>query len=204
MSYPTVILATTNKDKVADYTAIWDHYRKEYFFSLKKVPYKLDDPEEGDFSTSENALLKARHYAKTLSRPVLSDDSGISVDGLGGAPGLLAHRWSNEKGMTLGDAILSELPAGVTRKAHIFTSLAFADPLTGEAHVVEAVQHGTIGLVNTAPSTHGGYRGVFIPDGYTQPLWDIGIDHLIKSHTYFRKTAYRRLMEIVYPLISAL
>jgi len=53
-------------------------------------------PEETGVSFLENAALKARHYARRSGRIAVADDSGISVDALGGAPGLYSSRFGGE------------------------------------------------------------------------------------------------------------
>lgn len=62
---------------------------------------KYVDPEEGDDSYVTNALLKARTLREQLSRAginaaVLADDSGIELDALDGAPGVLSARYAGE------------------------------------------------------------------------------------------------------------
>ncbi len=53
-------------------------------------------PEETGTTSLENARLKALHYARLSGRLTLSDDSGLSVDALGGAPGLFTSRFGGE------------------------------------------------------------------------------------------------------------
>ena len=92
-----LLLATTNPGK-----------RREYQALLADLPLRLltlddagiaDDVEEGEESFLANARLKAHTYA-ALAREhgmrawVLADDSGLEVDALGGAPGVLSTRWA--------------------------------------------------------------------------------------------------------------
>lgn len=75
----------------------------------------------------ENALIKARHAARTSGLPALGDDSGICVDALDGAPGLLSARYAGEHGdaqaniAKLLDA-LRDVPAA-QRTAHFHCSI---------------------------------------------------------------------------------
>ena len=89
-----IVIATKNKGKVA-----------EIALALAKLPVKviaLSDfeaiPEavEDGMSFQENALLKARHYAKYTGRACLADDSGLEVDFLQGAPGIYSARFAGE------------------------------------------------------------------------------------------------------------
>ncbi len=54
----------------------------------------LPESAETGVSFAENAALKARAAAKASGRPALADDSGLSVDALGGAPGIYSARWA--------------------------------------------------------------------------------------------------------------
>src|SRR5262245_7429119 len=53
-------------------------------------------PEETGSTFLENATIKALHYCRTTGRLAVADDSGLSVDALGGAPGLLSSRFAGE------------------------------------------------------------------------------------------------------------
>ena len=59
------------------------------------------DPEETEPTFLGNALIKAKALYSLVGVPVLSDDSGICVDALGGAPGVLSARFGCEKGQNL-------------------------------------------------------------------------------------------------------
>ena len=80
-----IVLATGNKGKIREFSEAFSH------LSIDCVPVKevitIEEPEETGTTFMENALLKARYYAKATNRPCLADDSGITVDALNGAPG---------------------------------------------------------------------------------------------------------------------
>lgn len=86
-----LILASHNRGKLAELEG-----------ALSGLPIRLRSaadcampvPEEGACSFVENALLKARHAAQISGLPALSDDSGLVVDGLGGAPGVHSARYA--------------------------------------------------------------------------------------------------------------
>ena len=91
-----IVIATQNKGKVA-----------EIALALSKLPVKvmalsdfgpIPDAVEDGMSFLENALLKARHYAKYTGRACLADDSGLEVDFLQGAPGIYSARFAGEHG----------------------------------------------------------------------------------------------------------
>jgi len=58
----------------------------------------IDDAEETGATFVENALIKARHASRASGLPALGDDSGICVDVLGGAPGLISARYAGTHG----------------------------------------------------------------------------------------------------------
>jgi len=72
---------------------------------LDGMPYRVlgpadvrlrDAPEETGATFMENAILKARHYAEKSGLLAVADDSGLSVDALGGGPGLYSSRFGGE------------------------------------------------------------------------------------------------------------
>jgi len=86
-----LLIATTNPGKL-----------KEIKRFLKDLPVELvglkdvgitDSPEETGISFEENAILKAKYYAKESGLPTLADDGGFEIDALGGEPGVKSHRW---------------------------------------------------------------------------------------------------------------
>ena len=89
-----IIIATHNKDKF-----------KELYHGLSSLDIKLlslyDFPkikeivEDGE-TLKDNALIKARTVYKITSLPTISDDTGLEVDALGGAPGVFTARYAGE------------------------------------------------------------------------------------------------------------
>ncbi|MBP3675956.1 MAG: non-canonical purine NTP pyrophosphatase, partial [Campylobacter sp.] len=94
-----IVLATNNMDKVREIKA---YYTEFEVVALKEIckPFEI---EENGISFYENAMIKARAvYARVKELGLeneyiaLSDDSGISVDALGGRPGIYSARYSGE------------------------------------------------------------------------------------------------------------
>jgi len=86
-----MLLATTNPGKI-----------REIRLALEGVPVELrtladlspvDEPEETGRTFAENALLKARHYARATGLVVIAEDSGLAIDALGGRPGVESARY---------------------------------------------------------------------------------------------------------------
>lgn len=152
---PVLVVATLNADKGRELAAL-----------LSGVPYDVrvladmpgaDLPDEGATSYRENALLKARAAARFAGALALADDSGLEVDALGGAPGVLSARFG---AAGLDDAgrvrhLLQRL-LGVDpsrRTARFRCVIALVDPDEAE-RVVEGVVDG---LIAGTPSGSGGF-----------------------------------------------
>src|SRR6185369_3634698 len=88
----TLVLATGNRGKVAEFQALLG---PAGFTLLTPADVGFEsEVEETGATFLENALLKARSLAALTRYPILSDDSGLEVDALGGAPGLYSARYS--------------------------------------------------------------------------------------------------------------
>lgn len=115
--------------------------------NLKEFPAILPAEETGE-TLEENAILKAQAYAKETGLLTLSDDSGLEVESLGGAPGVYSARFAGE-GCSYEDnnRLLLEKLAGVEkskRKARFRSVIAIYDPESGESAFVEGVLEGEI------------------------------------------------------------
>ncbi len=89
-----IILASNNKGKIQEFK----DYLKEYginVISLKEARCNIDVEENGT-TYAENALIKAEAIYKLTGKPVISDDSGLEVDYIGGKPGLYSARFLGE------------------------------------------------------------------------------------------------------------
>ena len=95
-----LILASRNKKKIKEVEAILaTHFEDVRILSLDDVGY-VGDIEEDGTTFEENALIKARTAvaAGGGNYPAIADDSGLSVDVLGGAPGVYSARYAGEHG----------------------------------------------------------------------------------------------------------
>jgi len=87
-----IILATKNKGKLAEL----EEPLSALGFSVETLPEDyIDIPETGN-SFEENALIKAKFVCDDLGLPALADDSGLSVAGLKGAPGIYSARYGDD------------------------------------------------------------------------------------------------------------
>ena len=161
----TFVLATHNLHKIEEFNAILGSLVP----GITVIGYDGPEPIEDGVSFAENALIKARAAAAHTGLPSLSDDSGICVDVLGGAPGIFSARWAGSaKDNAANVQLLLDQLSDVgeeDRGAHFQCTIAVVNPVTNEEYVVEGKLPGRI-----AREVHGangfGYDPVFIPEGY--------------------------------------
>ena len=88
---PKLVIASHNAGKLRE---IDDLLRPYGIQTLGAPELGLDEPEETEDSFAGNALLKALAAARAANLPALSDDSGLAVEALNGAPGIYSARWA--------------------------------------------------------------------------------------------------------------
>lgn len=136
--------------------------------SLLDFP-ETTEVEETGATFADNASIKATAYALQTGAWALSDDSGLEVEALGGAPGIYSARYSGE-GASDADRIerlLYELArtGDTQRRARFVSAVSLSDPTGRIVNVSEGICEGRIG--HSPRGEHGfGYDPVFIPDGF--------------------------------------
>ena len=88
-----LVLASGNAGKLKELSALLAPLGIEV---LPQSAFNVSEAEEPHPSFVENAIAKARHAARATGLPALADDSGLCVDALGGAPGVLSARFAGE------------------------------------------------------------------------------------------------------------
>ena len=88
-----IVLASNNQGKLKEFRQILSPLNISLYTQSE---FQVPEAEEPFHSFVENALAKARHAAKLTGLPALADDSGICVNALGGAPGVLSARFAGE------------------------------------------------------------------------------------------------------------
>ncbi|MDE0093496.1 MAG: RdgB/HAM1 family non-canonical purine NTP pyrophosphatase [Gammaproteobacteria bacterium] len=89
----TVVVATHNDNKVRELTTL---LRTNSFQLVSLKEFSIPSVEETGSTFRENALLKAEYATKHTNLPAIADDSGLSVDVLGGEPGVRSARYAGE------------------------------------------------------------------------------------------------------------
>ena len=103
-----LVLATSNRGKLAEMQPL---LADAGFVLVTQGELGITDAVEDGHSFVENALIKARHAARCSGLPAIADDSGLIVDSLGGAPGLISAHYAGVHGDAAGNIrkLLGEL-----------------------------------------------------------------------------------------------
>lgn len=161
---PRLVVASKNPDKISEI--------EEILRSLSltdEIVRGLDWPdiEETGRTLQENALIKARAVAEFTGLPVVADDTGLEVDGLGGGPGVKTARYAGP-GASYEDNVvrlLASMEGVEDRTAQFRTVVALVMP-----DGVEVTAEGSVEGVITKERRGGGgfgYDPVFEVDGQT-------------------------------------
>jgi XTP/dITP diphosphohydrolase len=170
----SIVLATRNPHKVEELAAMLEDLPVEVL-SFADFPEMPDVVEDGE-TLEENATKKALEVALFTGLPSLADDTGLSVDALGGAPGIRSARYAGEGANTERNnaKLLLELAGvdGGARSAAFRCAVALATPV-GDATVVVGE---TRGVILEAPRGAGGfgYDPLFLPDGHERTYAEMG------------------------------
>ena len=145
----------------------------------------LADPAETGVTFEENALLKARFVAAATGLPAIADDSGLIVDVMGNAPGILSARWSGTHGDDAANnrlllAQIEDIPDD-DRTARFRCAAALVVPVEsdgdglGEFHETVALGEMPGTIVRHPHGMNGfGYDPIFMPDEQPQSAQDSG------------------------------
>jgi XTP/dITP diphosphohydrolase len=171
-----VVVATHNAHKVAELQRILEVRVP----GIQLLPYDGPTPVEDGDTFEANALIKARAAAAHTGLPAIADDSGVSVDALGGAPGIDSAHYSGQRDDTANlQLVLTNLGTESNRAAHFTCAAALVDPLDSEGtpfeHVALGVWPGTI--AHEAAGIGGfGYDPIFVPEGLEVTSAEISAD----------------------------
>ncbi|MES2997281.1 MAG: RdgB/HAM1 family non-canonical purine NTP pyrophosphatase [Verrucomicrobiota bacterium] len=170
---PRLIVATRNAHKTTEIRALAGQW-----FDVLDVTAFPECPEIPETGTTflENARLKAHGISRVIDGWVLSDDSGLEVDALGGAPGV----WSSSFGGVEGDharnntRLLHELHGKTDRAARFRCTMVLARDGLEVANFSGTVE----GRILDAARGPGGfgYDPLFVPDGYDATFSELGDD----------------------------
>ncbi len=157
-----LVIATHNQGKLAELRALLGSH-VSHITSVGEL--NLPEPVEDGATFIENALIKARAAAKASGLPALADDSGLCINALNGAPGVITADWT-KRGMAGITELVEQMGTNPDRGAQSVCVLALAYP-DGRTQVFEGKVSGQI--VWPARGENGfGYDPVFLPDGQSR------------------------------------
>jgi XTP/dITP diphosphohydrolase len=190
-----LLLATNNQGKIAEYRRLFED-----------IPYQLVTPSDFDLNISveetghsmeQNAILKATAFAAASGLLTIADDSGLEVDALNGAPGVLSARYAS---IDAGDRdnvnyLLKRLD-GVPRKkrcARFRCVIAMAGP----SGLIEIVSGQCEGYITFKPrGEHGfGYDPIFYLPGKGKTMAEMSLD--LKNMISHRARAAAKIMMLL-------
>ncbi|MBC7222358.1 RdgB/HAM1 family non-canonical purine NTP pyrophosphatase [Candidatus Bipolaricaulota bacterium] len=163
-----VLIGTGNPAKLAEIREILGEIPGIEWVSAAEL--NLPEPKEEGKTLEENAIIKAVAYAKHSGLPALAEDTGLEVEALAGAPGVLSSRFSGkEKDYAANNEKLLALLSGKENRRARFRTVACLALPDGRFWTSEGVLEGTIA---EEPRGKGGfgYDPLFIPEGESRTL----------------------------------
>lgn len=184
-----LLVATGNSHKTEEIRAMLGD---EYDVSdLKSFP-KLPAVDETGTTFLANATLKAVEISQQVPGLVMSDDSGLEVDALGGDPGVYSSRYAGQDGNDSANnaKLLKELDGAADRTARFRCVMVLAENGEVLAHFDGAVEGR---MINELQGEGGfGYDPLFVPDGHDLTFAELGEE--IKNGLSHRARAMEKVV----------
>ena len=190
-----VVLATRNDHKVVELRAILADVCDELGLEIVGASEWPDAPDvvEDEVSFEGNARLKAVALALHTGLPALADDSGLSVEVLGGAPGIFSARWSGRHGDDRANLELLLAQLADVKDEHRAAAFVCAAVLAMPDGRVRATEGRMPGLLAREPKgTNGfGYDPILVVEGDTRHSAELSPEE--KNAISHRGKAFRRM-----------
>ena len=183
-----ILIGTNNPGKYKEICTLLPKKTKKH--SLNE--FKILTPKETGKSFKENSFIKASYFSKKTNLICLSDDSGLEIDLLDGAPGIYSSRWSGKKNNF--DLAIKKIFKEMDKKKKDWIKVnnaRFVCCIT--LYWPNGKNFSSQGIINgkISPRKKGingfGYDPIFIPDGYKKTFGEMdiklkmSIDHRFKS-----------------------
>lgn len=183
-----LLIATRNRGKLLEVWQLLSDLPLT-LSSLRDFPAATEVEETGT-TFADNASIKASAYALQTGAWTLSDDSGLEVDALGGAPGVYSARYAVAGATDLEriELLLSELArtGDGARRARFICAVSVADPAGRIINVSTGACEGRIAQAPRGAQGFG-YDPVFIPEGFEQTFGELSSE--IKQNISHRARA---------------
>ena len=189
-----IVVATHNKGKLAEFAELLKPYGVT---AVSAGELGLPEPDETGTTFVENARIKAEAAMKACGLIAMSDDSGLCVDALDGAPGVYTADWAGpdrdwNRAMRLVEEKLQAKGAATPeqRRASFVCTLCVMWP-DGEERVFEGLAPGHLAWPPRGALGHG-YDPMFVPDGGTRTFAEL--DPAEKNRISHRAKALEKLV----------
>lgn len=189
-----LLIATHNQGKLDEMRALLAPFG---VIVTSAAEMGLPEPDETETTFVGNARIKAHAAVKATGLPALSDDSGIEIDALGGAPGVYTADWAETPNgrdfvmaMTRTHEELQKIDAPQPRTARFCCTLVLAWP-DGHDEIFPGVMPGRVVWPMRGIQGHG-YDPIFVPDGYDVTFGEM--DRWEKNKISHRADAVQKLV----------
>jgi len=189
-----LIFATHNEHKLREIQEILIGFYQ--VIGLHELGFGEDIPETAD-TLEGNAAIKAEYVYGKLGIDCFSDDTGLEIEALQGAPGVYSARFAGEN-CTFADNVnkVLRLLQGVANRKACFRSVICLI-MDGERYFFEGKVEGKI--IETPKGTDGfGYDPVFIPDGFTETFAEMPLEE--KNRISHRGIATQKLIAFLHEI----
>jgi XTP/dITP diphosphohydrolase len=184
----TLVFATNNENKVKEIRSVLgDSFS---IITLQEAGIDIDIPEPHD-TLEANATEKSDTIYRMTDKDCFSEDSGLEVDALDGAPGVLSARYAGEQKQPEDNIskVLREMDGQENRQAQFRTVISLI--LDGSEHQFEGICRGTL-LTAKKGGKGFGYDPIFVPDGASRTFAEM--DMAEKNQYSHRAKAFHKLV----------
>jgi len=187
-----IIIGTNNNGKYKEICDLLPSHIKKY----SPKSFNILTPEETGKNYTENALIKASYFSKKTNLVCLSDDSGMELDLLNGAPGIYSSRWAGkENNFDLAIERVFEEIRKIKKDWSNNIAARFICCLTlfwpnNKSFSSTGIINGKISDLKKGKNGFG-YDPIFIPEGYNKTFGEMDFD--LKKSIDHRFKAYEKI-----------
>lgn len=188
-----LVIASKNIHKIREFKEMFSKTSPIDILSLMDFPDYVPPKETGK-TFRENAILKAEHAAKTLNQWVVSDDSGLVVPSLSGAPGVYSARFAGENSTDKDNRVklLKKMQGFNEEKRQAYYQCVIA--LASSDSLIKCFEGSCEGKIDHEEKGGGGfgYDPLFIKHGYSKTFAQL--EDSIKNRVSHRRKALDKLL----------
>lgn len=192
-----IVLASGNRNKFKEMKDKFEPIGVELLFG-GDLPSPLDVDETGQ-TYEENSLLKASAWAKATGLPAMSDDSGLEVAALDGAPGVHSARVVAGSDAARVSWLLGQMEDKSDRRARFACCISVVFPNSEKN--ISCLRYCNGSLAREPRGASGfGYDPIFIPLGYDETFAELGEN--VKTKISHRALAIKGIAEMLLPVVQ--